>query len=189
MREFKNYEETIYLYFQKIESIRHPWSNISEDSILCLGGEDEALDTSFCGPETYLIYKDTDVFVHTIYGDFKGGLTREKVYEALAYMSDFDFKVGIVLYPGLRFHVKYDRRQTSDSHILIEAPFFPEFTGVELETKKIKDYLRYLTQAAVSLHQAAKRNKDIAPMIGNMVDRVQKKYFASSGVAYKSLEN
>ncbi|UCE36908.1 MAG: hypothetical protein JSW00_15605 [Thermoplasmata archaeon] len=176
MREFKNRHETVFLYFQNIESLRHPWSEISDESALYMGGDMKAEDLSFIGPEIYLRYEGIDVFVDTIYGDFKGGLPREKIYEALGYMYDFEFKVGIVLYPGLRFHIKTDLRVPSAYKILIEAPLRPETIKTKKQLEKRKDYLRYLVWAAVILHRVARKKEDMARAIKSITRTIEVKY-------------
>jgi hypothetical protein len=176
MREFKNHHETIFLYFQNMESIRHPWSEISDETALYMGGGNQSLDLSFIGPELYLVYEGTDVFIDTIYGNFRGGLPRQKIYEALGYMNDFGFKVGIVLYPGLRFHIKVDDKDTDDPKILIEAPFIPETSETENQVKKRKDYLKYLIWSAVILHKAAKRKDEMSRIVKSITRTIEVKY-------------
>jgi hypothetical protein len=178
MREFKNNEDTIYLYYQKIESIYHPWSDIPEDSSFTMKGGEETEDPSFIGPEVYVIYEGKDVLVHTIYGDFKGGLPKEKVYEAMAYMNDYDFKVGIVLYSGKRFNIRYDVLHVDDPKVLIEAPLLPRVTDDESKSKKRSDYLRYLAWAAVILHRAAERKDDLAPAVKSITKTIKVKYLS-----------
>lgn len=180
MREYKNNEDTIYLYFQKIASIYHPWSEITEDSVFYLKGGEVTQDSSFRGPEIYLVYEGRDVLVHTIYGDFKGGLPKNKVYEALAFMNDYDFKVGIVFYPGRRFNIKYDTLRVDDPKVLIEAPLLPKVDDTEKQAKKKSDYLRYLVWAAVILHKAAERKEDVMPAIKSITKTIKVKYLGKS---------
>jgi hypothetical protein len=176
MREFKNHKETVYLYFQNLESLRHPWSEVEEETALYMGGEEGKLDLSFIGPEIYLIYEGTDVFVDTVYGDFKGGLPKEKIYEVLGYMNDYDFLVGVVLYPGLRFHIKSDIRDPNNPKILIEAPLIPEISKTKKQSQKRTDYLRYLVWSAVILHKAAKRKEDIARVAKSITRTIEVKH-------------
>jgi hypothetical protein len=177
MREFKDYNDTLYLYFQKIDTMFNPWSDGSEESMIYLGEEKEVIDPSFHGPEIYLIYDDIEVLVHTIYGEFTGGMSRKNVYEALAYMHDFGFKVGIVLYPGKRFHIKYDSVQKAP-HILIEAPLFPKFIEGDLETERMNDYLRYVVKTAVDLYKMAKNKEDISGAVKNICKTIKAEHFA-----------
>jgi hypothetical protein len=176
MREFKNRHESVYLYFQNIDSLRHPWSEISDESALYMGGDAKSDDLSFIGPEIYLVYEGIDVFIDTIYGDFTGGLPRDKIYEALGYMYDYEFKVGIVLYPGLRFHIKSDMRVPSNYKILIEAPFRPEAIKSKKQLQKRKDYLKYLVWSAVILHRVARKKEDMARAIKSITRTIEVKY-------------
>ncbi len=180
MREYKNNEDTIYLYFQKIATIYHPWSEINEESVFYMKGGEVTPDPSFRGPEIYLVYEGRDVLVHTIYGDFKGGLPKNKVYEALAFMNDYDFKVGILLYPGRRFNIKYDTFHVDDPKVLIEAPLLPKIDETEKQVKKRSDYLRYLVWAAVILHKAAERKEDLMPAIKSITKTIKIKYLSKS---------
>lgn len=176
MREFKNHQETIFLYFQNIESLRHPWSEIPEESALYMGDGRQILDLSYIGPEIYIKYEDTDVFVDTIYGDFKGGLPRKKIYEVFGFMNDFGFKIGVVLYPGLRFHIKTDLKDPNDPKILIEAPLLPEIGKTEQQTEAKTDYLRYVVWAAVILYRSAKRKDDIIRAVKSITRTIKVKY-------------
>jgi hypothetical protein len=176
MREFKNHHETVFMYFQNIESIKHPWSEISQETALYMGGQRHRQDFSFIGPEIYLVYEGCEVFVDTIYGNFIGGLPREKIYEALGYMNDFGFKVGIVLYPGMRFHIKLDVKNPNDPKILIEAPFIPETSEDENTVKNRKDYLKYLVWAAVTLYKAAKKKEKMNRITKSITRTIEVKY-------------
>jgi hypothetical protein len=176
MREFKNRHETIYMYFQNLESLRHPWSEIVDDTVLYMGSKVPDVDLSFIGPEMYVAYEGTDVFIDTIYGRYPGGLPREKIYQVLGYMNDFGFTVGVVLYPGFRFHIKSDLRNPAAPKILIEAPLIPQISKTKQQSDKKADYLRYLVWAAVILQRAAKRNEDLGRVIKSITRTVEVKH-------------
>jgi hypothetical protein len=176
MREFKNHYESIFLYFQNIESLRHQWSEISQDSALYMGGEKKRMDLSFIGPDMYLIYEGTDVFIYTIYGNYAGGLPRDKIYESLGFMNDFGFNVGIVLYPGMRFHIKLDQKDVNNPKVLIEAPFIPETSEEENVLNKRKNYLKYLVWSAITLYNAAQKKEKMDRLIRSITRTVEVKY-------------
>jgi hypothetical protein len=180
MREFKNHYETIFMYFQNIESLRHPWSEISPDAALYMGDSGHRTDLSFIGPEIYMVYEGVDIFVDTIYGYFIGGLPRDKIYEVLGYMNDFGFNVGVVLYPGKRFHIKVDQRNPNDPKILIEAPFIPETSDSQDVVQKRKDYLKYLAWSAVTLYRAARKKDKMGRIVKSITRTVEVKYSMAS---------
>jgi hypothetical protein len=91
-------------------------------------------------------------------------------------MYDYEFKVGIVLYPGRRFHIKSDMRVPSNYKILIEAPLRPEAIKSKKQLQKRKDYLKYLVWSAVTLHRVARKKEDMIRAIKSITRTIEVKY-------------
>jgi len=182
IREFKSDDRHTTLYYQKLGSIRSSWTEGLWTTQVHSDAGPRPFDQLLSGPDVFLHLHDTEMFIDADYGiGVDGYAKRENVYRILAHMNDHGVKVGVILYPGRKFSIQYDKTGRHTGQVFVQLPVFPISKGEEYEYEPLHTYLRYVFTSLAHIERGLAKRQDVSRNVAALEREVRSKFLERVG--------